>query len=101
MRREHALIVDLEETVLEPGLEVVTQLWLGQRPQKLGSVHQHVPVPHALGTMLQVLSDRGPLGRRRHAVQVVRKTCYDVGTLHSYRLADPGPDTIGPRTTCR
>jgi len=52
MRREHPLIVDVEETVLKPGPEVVMQLWLGQRPQKLGSVHQHVPVPHARGTML-------------------------------------------------
>ncbi len=58
------LVIDVEESVLQSRLKVVLQLRLRQPAQKIRAMNHHVPVTHARGAVLQVLFDRGLLGRR-------------------------------------
>lgn len=103
MNSEQALIIDVKQPVLQAGLEVLAQLRLGERPKKLSTMNDDVPVSDTRRTGAEVSLNRRCFLTGRITVQVLCEASYDFGTVHriglSRRLQAPVALTPRPVTT--
>ena len=87
MNPKQALVIDVKQSVLQAGLEVLAQLGLRERPKKLSAVNDDVPVADTPRTAAQVLFDRRRFLAGRITIQVLREASYDFGTVHRIGLS--------------